>query len=315
MQTSESFFSEIYSTYFNVLAAILRHACKGTLTRAGVEEIVRSKAFADSCLTIPQALADSTWPLLLPDYTTPLMRTPQMPLTLLQKRWLKSLLADARLALFDVDARGLEDVEPLFTPQQLVYFDRYNDGDDFSDPAYKKHFALLLAAIGQGRLVQISFTNARGGAVTKRYRPLQLEYSAKDDKLRLRALHRGHLHSVNLGRIQACEMLGEAGAEEEWLQQQTQRCELTVLLTDERNALERAMLHFSHLEKVTERIDDAHYRLRLMYNKSDETEMVIRILSFGPLLVVQQPQSFIGLLRERIKRQLRLTPPGGSERG
>lgn len=313
MQTGESFFSEIYSTYFNVVAAILRRACAGTLTREGVEEIVRSQAFADSCLTIPQALADGTWPLLLADHTTPLTRAPQQPLTLLQKRWLKSLLADARLALFDVDAQGLEDVEPLFTPQQLVYFDRYNDGDDFADPAYKKHFALLLAAIGQGRLVQISFTNARGEAVTKRYRPLQLEYSAKDDKLRLRALYKGHLHSVNLGRIQSCHMLGEAGAGDEWLQQAEQRCELTVLLTDERNALERAMLQFSHLEKVTERLDEAHYRLRLMYNKSDETEMVIRILSFGPLLVVKEPQSFIALLRERVEKQLQLTPPSGGQ--
>lgn len=311
MQTSESFFSEVYSTYFNVVAAILRRACAGTLTREGLDEIVRSKAFADSCLTIPQALADETWPLLLADYTTPLTCTPQLPLTLLQKRWLKSLLADARLALFGVDAQGLEDVEPLFTPQQIVYFDRHSDGDDFADPAYKKHFALLLAAIEEGHLVQISFTNARGRTVTKKYRPLQLEYSAKDDKLRLRALYKGHLHSVNLGRIQACQMLGEAGAEEEWLQQGQQRCELTLLLTDERNALERAMLHFSHLEKVTERLDEAHYRLRLMYNKSDETEMVIRILSFGPLLVVQKPQSFIDLLRERIQRQLQLTPDGG----
>ncbi len=310
MQTSESFFSEIYSTYFNVVAAILRRACAGTLTREGVEGLVRSYAFADSCLTIPQALADGAWPLLLADYTTPLAHAPQLPLTLLQKRWLKSLLLDVRLQLFDVDAQGLDDVEPLFTPQQIVYFDRYKDGDDFADPAYKQHFALLLAAIEQRRLVKITFTNARGEAVKKKYRPLQLEYSAKDDKLRLRALHKGHLHNVNLGRIQSCKMLDAGFDEEQWLQQAEQRCELTVLLTDERNALERAMLHFSHLEKVTERIDAAHYRLRLMYNKSDETEMVIRILSFGPLLVVQQPQSFIALLRERIQRQLQLTGGG-----
>ncbi len=307
MQTSDSFFCEIYSTYFNVVAAILREACALTLTRGRLEQLVRDGAFADSCLTIPQALTDGTWPLLLPDYSTPLARAPQLPLTLLERRWLKSLLADARLQLFDVDAQGLEDVEPLFTPQQLVYFDRYNDGDDFADPAYKRHFALLLAAIGQGRLVRISFVSGRGEEFSKIYRPLQLEYSAKDDKFRLRALHKERLHSVNLGRIKDCALLEAAGEQERWQQLADARCELTALLTDERNALERAMLHFSHLEKVTERLDAVHYRLRLVYNKSDEAEMVIRILSFGPLLVVQQPQSFIELLRERIRTQLALT--------
>lgn len=85
-----------------------------------------------------------------------------------------------------------------------------------------------------------------------------------------------------------------------------ERCAVTVLLTDERNALERAMLHFSHLEKITERLDEKHYRLQLMYNKSDETEMVIRILSFGPLLRVQEPAGFIELLRHRLRKQLAL---------
>lgn len=85
-----------------------------------------------------------------------------------------------------------------------------------------------------------------------------------------------------------------------------ERCAVTVLLTDERNALERAMLNFSHLEKITERLDEKHYRLQLMYNKSDETEMVIRILSFGPLLRVQEAAGFIELLRHRLRKQLAL---------
>ena len=60
------------------------------------------------------------------------------------------------------------------------------------------------------------------------------------------------------------------------------------------------------LEKITERLDEKHYRLQLMYNKSDETEMVIRILSFGPLLRVQEPAGFIELLRKRLQKQLAL---------
>ena len=78
-----------------------------------------------------------------------------MPLSTLQRRWLKTLLSDKRMQLFDVDFTGLEDVEPLFTQEQFVYFDRYSDGDAYDNPQYKKHFRLLLQAIKEKRKVEI----------------------------------------------------------------------------------------------------------------------------------------------------------------
>lgn len=266
---------------------------------------MREQAFADSCLTIPKALQDGSWPLLQKDMTTPLRHAPAMPLTTLQRRWLKSLLTDKRLQLFDVDCSGLEDVEPLFSEEQFVYFDRYSDGDNYDAPQYKQHFRLLLQAITEKRRVEISFISGKNESVWKEYLPLQLEYSAKDDKFRLKAVCERHLHYVNVGRIKSCTML-EQTEEEACMLLEPERCAVTVLLTDERNALERAMLHFSHLEKITERLDEKHYRLQLMYNKSDETEMVIRVLSFGPLLRVQEPSGFIELLRHRLRKQLAL---------
>lgn len=113
------------------------------------------------------------------------------------------------------------------------------------------------------------------------------------------------LHYVNVARIKECQLL-EQDAAEICEQKVPERCKLTALLTDERNALERAMLHFSHLEKTTERLDEKHYKLHLTYDKSDAIEMVIRILSFGPLLQVQEPASFIELLRKRLQKQLAL---------
>ena len=110
---------------------------------------------------------------------------------------------------------------------------------------------------------------------------------------------------VNVARIKDCCLLETANAET-CEQKAPERCKLTALLTDERNALERAMLHFSHLEKTTERLDEKHYKLHLTYNKSDAIEMVIRVLSFGPLLQVQEPASFIELLHKRLQKQLAL---------
>ena len=63
------------------------------------------------------------------------------------------------------------------------------------------------------------------------------------------------------------------------------------------------MLHFSHLEKETRQVGEDKYVVTLKYDKQDETEMVIRILSFGPVLKVVEPDRFIELLRERIDKQ------------
>ena len=80
---------------------------------------------------------------------------------------------------------------------------------------------------------------------------------------------------------------------------------LVLELTDERNALERAMLHFSHLEKQTERMEDGRYRLTLFYQQEDETELLIRVLSFGPMLKAVFPEDFVKKLQERLEKQKR----------
>ena len=54
-----------------------------------------------SLLTIPAALRDGSWPLLKKDLTTPLHNEPGMPLSLLQKQWMKALLQDPRIRLFN----------------------------------------------------------------------------------------------------------------------------------------------------------------------------------------------------------------------
>jgi predicted DNA-binding transcriptional regulator YafY len=106
---------------------------------------------------------------------------------------------------------------------------------------------------------------------------------------------------INMGRIVSVTVLDHPDAVQ--LQPKIHTRVIIAELKDERNALERAMLHFSHLQKETVRLDDNRYQLTLRYDKGDETEMLIRVLSFGPLLRVTSPESFITLIRERLRRQ------------
>lgn len=298
-------FSEVYGTYYNVLAKLLDRAVDGTLTKESMDAIIREQGFEESILTIPEALERQTWPLIKDDLSTPLEYTPTMPLTTLQKRWLKALLNDPRIKLFDPPMDGLEDVEPLYPPNTFVYYDRYHDGDPFDDPGYIKRFRCILSAIRHKRWLRIQFTGHRGLPHSWRCIPYKLEYSAKDDKFRLISANKRDALSINLARITNCFMM-EPYEDADYRPKEMKKRILVLELTDDRNALERVMLHFSHLDKETERIDENHYKITLHYEREDETELLIRVLSFGPVLKVIFPDDFVKKLCERLEKQKRM---------
>ena len=301
-------FHEIYSSYYIAVSSILKEAVRGNLTGKKLNALVQEHAFGESLLTIPDGLKGEKWRLIHKDLSTPLEEEPSMPLTILEKRWMKELLLDPRIRLFMPDMTGLkeiglEDVEPLFTPDMIVYYDRYSDGDDYENPEYIRHFRTILQALQDEQDIFVSFESRLHAKPQLVVTPHYLEYSEKDDRFRLVAAGHRRRWVINLSRITACEpahrndrvQLKEAPAKT-----------VTFELEDRRNAMERVLLHFSHLEKETKRLDDRRYRVTLKYDRQDETEMVIRIMSFGSAIRVTEPDSFVALIRERIRKQLAL---------
>ena len=295
-------FSEIYGSYYNVVAAILAEASDGKLTERRMTELVRERAFAESGLTIPSALKSGAWPLLDGEYRSVLRYKPTMPLTTLQRRWLKALLSDPRIALFSPDAAGLEDVEPLYAPDTFVCFDRYGDGDPYEDPAYIACFQTALRAIREKRRLRVRYRGHSGARHSFQCIPYSLEYSSKDDKFRLLTAGVRWLNTINMARVRSCELLEPYDSLAVTPPQERPE-ELIMLLRDERNGLERVLLHFSHFGKETRRLDSRLYQIRLRYDRADEAELLIRILAFGPVLEVRSPPAFVDLVRQRIIRQ------------
>lgn len=294
-------FSELYSAYYNTVAKILTEALGGELTEKRMCDIIKKNAFNESVLTVLPALKSGKWQLLRQDMTTNLDFVPTMPLTTLQKRWLTAILLDRRMRLFDVKIEGLCGVEPLFTPEDYKVFDRYADGDDFDNEQYIKNFKTVLRAVKRGKPLSVSLLTRRGGILCTRVIPTEIEYSAKDDKFRV--IVKGFRHSeINLGRIITCEPYNGRGPWNE-VPEENRLCEVTLCVTDRRNALERVMLHFAHFEKQAEKNADGTYNVTVRYYEHDETELVIRVLSFGPMVKVTQPESFVALIRERLIKQ------------
>lgn len=296
-------FSELYSVYYNTVAAIISSILDGENSERELQKIVADRAFGESVLTIMPSLKNEKWQLIHPDMTTSIEHKPTMPLTTLQKRWLKAISLDPRVKLFGVDFEGLEDVDPLFTPADYYVYDKYGDGDPFEDEEYIRKFRVILEAIRNDLQIKFDMVNRKGNTMFVRCRPVRLEYSEKDDKFRLVTAGWRAVSTVNLAKIKSCvSYTGERQTigEEKAVIHDT----ITVRIRDERNAMGRFMLHFAHFEKQAEKLDKNHYLVKIKYAQDDETEMVIRILSFGPMVEVLEPESFRKLIIEKLKKQL-----------
>lgn len=303
-------FHEVYGCYYQAVARILSEAVKGNLDSEKMEQIVRDSAFSESVLEIIPALKKGRWQLLAPDWNaphpasgqTPLRHEPTLPLTVLEKRWLKAVMLDKRMKLFSAELPESEDVKPLFTPEDYEIFDCYLDGDPYGEPHYIEVFRTLLLAVHEQKKVKLEYHSAKGTCRRITCSPCELEYSEKDDKFRVRVSGCRFGSVFNVANIEACDIIGEAGRKK--MDSDVYSSEKLVLeLHDERNALERILLHFAHLKKEAERLSDCRYRITLYYDKNDETEMVIRILSFGPMVKVIEPESFVNLIKKRLWKQ------------
>ncbi len=294
-------FSELYSAYYNAVSAILSQLIDGQTDEKELQKTIAKHAFGESALTILPSLKNGDWQLMRPDFTTPIRHKPTMPLTHLQKQWLKAISLDKRIRLFDVRFDGLEDVEPLFTEDDCCIYDCYADGDPYNDADYIAHFRTILQALREHRQIILTMQSRQGRSVTSRCFPVRLEYSEKDDKFRLITSGCRYITVANLAKIRSVELTDVCDTGR--FRRRTEYREFCLRIKDERNALERCMLHFAHFEKQAEKIDAKHYLVRIRYDKDDESELVIRVLSFGPMVEVTEPASFRNLMIDKLKKQ------------
>lgn len=293
-------FSELYSAYYNAVANIIKTAISHPVKKEELRKIIEENAFGESVLNIEPAFTEERWQVLFSDGMTNIENDPVMPFTNAQKRWLKAISLDPRIRLFCDDTFDLPDVEPLFTPDDYVVFDKYSDGDDFEDEGYRERFRLILEAIKEEQTLKISMDDRRGRRLSRIIIPKYLEYSEKDDKFRLFALGKPNGGTFNLGRIIKCEKYTENIEIEKMKETHHEKCSVVFELYDYRKALERVLLHFAHFEKEVVKESEKKYRVTVVYEKEDETELVIRILSFGPMIKVIEPDDFVNLIKKRL---------------
>lgn len=289
-------FNEIYGCYYLCIEKMLELAVEQQLTQEKMLSIIHQYAFEESHLQIIPAIQEEKWQLIDSSLSTPLKHHPSLPLTTLEKRWLKAISLDSKFKLFSLEFPDIQE-EPLFTQDDFKIYDQYLDGDPYDDITYQKHFHLLLKAIHEKRMVYISYLNRE-----IRCLPYQIEYSLKDDKFRLLTLNNRFYKTLNISKITSVELLDVYQKDIHPLKRQFKN-NFIIEFNDQRNTLDRVMTHFADMQKQAEQLDNGLYRVKIYYEKADETELLIRVLSFGPYIKVVEPKSFVNLIKERLMMQ------------
>lgn len=316
-------FNEIYSVYYKIISHALKEAQQGQLTSEKLHEIVRNDGFDESFLGVISAVEDNRWPFL--EYGNGLYRSKisnydLRPDSILEKRFIKAILLDKRIRLFLSEEllnkfkKQLSGIQPLWEADDLTYFDQYSDGDDFSNPQYIENFRAILNATHRQRRVFINYVLKNGEIRLYNFVPAKIEYSEKDDKFRVQGKTKKGwltLRFSSIEKVLSSDKIDLTGIDLTPPAQISDRI-VTVDVGNDRNALERFLFTFSHYYKETSVIGRGkggyfHYSVTLHYNKDDETELLIRLLSFGPLIKVVGPDNFVELIRARLKKQVTYT--------
>jgi predicted DNA-binding transcriptional regulator YafY len=316
-------FSEIYGCYFTVVAGILEDAQKG-LTKKEIEERVQNHGFYESSFYLLPSLFSGEWNLLEEQdkkYYSKVLGRVNRPISNLEKSWLKAVLSDPRIHLFlnreayEQFEAELQNVLPLYEQDDFHLYDQHLDGDSYHDPRYIRRFQEIIHGLQEQKPLSIEYMGPKSGLHQRTYYPYRLCYSTRDDKFRLQCgvynkvrqkLERVFLNLERMVLVKAEEKSHDVQEEMTSLFREMV-CKHPVVLeiTTGRNALERCMLQFSSFEKQTEYdIERNLYICRIWVDPMDETELLIRILSFGPVVKVVGPDSFLKQVKERLERQI-----------
>lgn len=315
-------FSEIYGCYYNIIYRLLSDY--GKITDKEITEIIREKGYGESMLFLLPKLKDDVW-----EFFGEARPNPVIPLTSYQKSWLKTILMDKRINLFleQEEVQGLmeqlSEVEPIFRQEDLCYSDIFLDGDDYSDDKYREFFRTVVEAIRKNEVLDIEYNPIPSKRVRHYFIPCRLEYSIKNDCIRIYGVEEKSekkLYQINLGKVVMVKTTGRYISRDKrpdvdrLLEREYMKEPVTVLIKTERNALERAVLQFANYRKNTSRYvekrdDDFDgttkeiYKCEIFYGQGNETELLINILSFGPMVKVIGSERFLKQLKERLKKQ------------
>ena len=309
-------FNPIYSTYYLISRKLIEKYVKSQrspLRNEEIEQIIKETAYIEAPGELYDIIYNSNEDLTtIFSYSTKtnalsssIKNVPEFPLSTIELRFLAAILQDNRVTMFMNDKilqaieTELENVLPLWKPEIVKYFDQNKDSDPFENPDYRNLFQTILRAINTKQYLHLVYGRKNFSTI---YTPIHLDYSQKDDTFRL--FVKEIKYPINLRNIKECNITTESPtSEEESTEYETLKLEIFDN-TKTHYHFNRAIRQFSYFKKSCKKIEkDNTYEMSVEYDSSDESEIIIKVLMFGPNMKVLEPQSVIDEIRNRVSKQ------------
>lgn len=244
-----------------------------------------------------------------------------LPLSALELRWLKTILKDERINTFlsEQEIAALDKVMTEYAPgvkalpmDKVVYYDRFH----FPEKDKKREALILdtlLKAIELQKTVFIKYHSMRNKILYGEYKPIVIEFSKRNNRFQciLQECESGWISNMNVFGIKSVhitDMPFDHTAAESELADLRERSMTSVQIEfyNVLNIADRILTEFSPWKKLcTLDRQTGLYRLTVFYHKEDETDLVIRLMSYGAYLRFTDKQHPICMeIQRRIGRQL-----------
>ncbi len=242
-----------------------------------------------------------------------------LPLTSIEIQWLNNILNHPFAKCFLTNGE-IERLLAHFTDKKLfdinhtVLYDSFSDTDRFydSEPFFETS-RKIFGAIHDRRKLVLKYRSQYETVSDYLCAPVYIEYSKRDSRFRLYAICNNKVRTFNLERIVSAETTDESfdiSSAKEAINTYfaINEREMVVSFDETMNVPDRILTEFSCFKKKCIKWSDSSYRMTLCYNSFDKREILIRLLSYGSLVFIEDDSGDVRAeLISRLESQLSLS--------
>lgn len=250
-----------------------------------------------------------------------------VPLSTFEQRWLLEIINDSKFQLFFskeeiAELRKLlehlgQKVSPL-PMDKVIYYDRFH----FSETNTKREaevLAVLLEGIYDKRTVHIKYHTGKNDVIENLFNPIILEFSKRNNRFQayLQECESGRIYTMNVSGIESVVETHDTFDYDTALRvlerfREENQTSVEVEFYNVRNMADRILTEFSPWKKqCTFDSETEVYRLKVFYQKHDEIDLVIRLMSYGANLhFVNKEHPIYKEILRRMNKQIDLIREG-----
>lgn len=315
-------FHEYKNRYFNLVFKLLNLAKDG-LSEEEILEIIDKEAYDEKVIgkdfitfeglilnhysdeeniNLLKKIDEKYYPILNDSKETPL----KVRFTNIEKQWLKAMLNENMAREFLGEKlvvkleKALENVQAI-EGEVIEKTNTLLKEEDKDFNSLKGFFFIAIEGIIKNCPIRYTNVDKNGSEhKDKLALPIRIEYSLKDENLRLSlySLDEDRPIMVLLKNIKsiALERNIKVDKSREVLLMQLKdkkysKEPIVLELIDRKMAMERCFMGFSSYERSTRSLGDNKYEVKIYYYTFDEDEVIRKILSLGPYVVVKSPEN------------------------